>query len=164
MPEPAFVIRPFQRDDAEAFAALNRRWINEFFNLEQEDLRVFADPQNVIIAPGGYIAMAQMGDRAIGTGALMARHDMHNRPLQRVELVKMATAPDAQGMGVGGALLDHLIAKAQSMGAASIWLETNDRLAAATRLYKTKGFEALSPKDQHPTPYSRCNLQMELTF
>ncbi len=94
----------------------------------------------------------------------MVRHDVNDRPLQRLELVKMATAPDAQGMGVGGALLDHLIAKARNMGAASIWLETNDRLAAATRLYKTKGFLALSPEEQHPTPYSRCNLQMELAF
>ena len=65
---------------------------------------------------------------------------------------------------MGSAVLDYLIAIARERGAEAIWLETNDRLGAATRLYDRKGFKPLSKDEEHPTPYSRCNLQMVLTL
>ena len=79
-----------------------------------------------------------------------------------LEVVKMATDPDAQGHGLGGAIMDYLIDCALQAGAAALWLETNDKLAAATRLYERKGFKRLTDAEQWPTPYERCNLQMAL--
>jgi len=156
-----YEVRAFQPGDAGAFADLNRRWIDEHFGMEEEDTRVLSAPQSAILDPGGYIAIAQMAGEVVGTGALMVpAGGSGSGPW--VELVKMATSPLAQGQGVGGAVLDHLIEVARTRGAEAIWLETNDKLAAATRLYDRKGFKALTPDEEHPTPYSRCNLQMVL--
>jgi len=74
----------------------------------------------------------------------------------------MATDPSAQGKGIGAAILDRLVDQAVSIGATRIWLETNDQLAAATSLYKRKGFVALAQDELWDTPYARCNLQMVL--
>ena len=161
MAKPPFSIRPFAPGDADAFAALNRRWIEEYFGMEDEDRRVLEAPEAAILAPGGYIAIAEAEGAAIGTGALMVPHAAHGE-IDLVELVKMATDPRAQGQGVGSALLDHLIAHARALGANRIWLETNDALSAATHLYRKKGFRALGRGELLPTPFSRCNLQMML--
>lgn len=159
----AIAIRAFRPGDGGAFALLNRRWIEEVFGMEEEDRRVLNSPDTAILEPGGYIAMAQLAGEIVGTGALMIPHGEHSGS-NWLDLVKMATSPSAQGKGVGGAVLDHLITIARKRGAEAIWLETNDKLATATRLYARKGFRALSQDEENPTPYSRCNLQMVLTL
>ncbi|MEM1195509.1 MAG: GNAT family N-acetyltransferase [Pseudomonadota bacterium] len=161
MAEPGFRVRAFQTGDAPAFAALNRRWIERYFGMEDQDHRMLEEPEAVILKPGGYIAMAEANGTVIATGALMAAKRT-TRGTRLMELVKMATDPSAQGQGVGSAVIDHLIDVVHTRDADEIWLETNDTLTAATALYRRKGFRALSPGEEHPTPYSRCNLQMVL--
>jgi len=154
----SLTIRPFQPDDAAIFVRLNQRWIEAYFGMEEEDRRVLSSPKEAIIDQGGYIAMALLGDEVVGTGALM----MSVGHPGVMELVKMATDPNAQGRGVASAVIDHLVPVARGKHAGQIWLETNDKLKAATALYKRKGFRALEAEELHPTPYSRCNLQMVL--
>ena len=161
MAEQSYTIRAFEPGDAAAFAALNRRWIEEFFGMEDEDRRVLHAPEESFLKRGGYIAIAEENGQAIGTGALILPETKAGE-IRWGEMVKMATDPASQGKGVGGAVLDHLIAFARTSGVEKIWLETNDRLTAATALYQRKGFRALGPDEEHPTPYSRCNLQMVL--
>ena len=153
-------IRPYHTGDAQHFARLNRRWIQEFFGMESEDNRVLSAPEAEILDPGGHIAIAELEGEIVGTGALQVPEP----PSKWLELVKMATDPAAQGKGVGSAVLDYLIAIARERGAEAIWFETNDRFGAATRLYDRKGTKPLSKDEEHPTPYSRCNLQMVLTL
>lgn len=161
MADREFTVRAFEPSDAHAFAQLNLRWIKEHFGIEDEDNRMLSEPKATILDPGGYVAIAESHGQAIGTGALMVPHSP-SKEHPWLELVKMATDPRAQGKGVGAAVLDHLIDIARDRGVEAIWLETNDKLAAATRLYARKGFKPLSKEDEHPTPYSRCNLQMVL--
>ena len=161
MADRDFTVRAFRPSDAQAFAQLNLRWIKEHFGVEDEDNRMLNEPAATILDPGGYIAIAECNGAAIRTGALMVPHTP-SKEHPWLELVKMATDPSAQGKGVGSAVLDHLIGIARDRGVEAIWLETNDKLAAATRLYARKGFKPLSKEDEHPTPYSRCNLQMVL--
>lgn len=155
-------VRAFKACDADAFASLNLRWIKEYFGVEGEDQRVLTDPNAAIIEPGGYIAIAEIDGAIVGTGAIKHPADPSNHGEGWMELVKMATDPAAQGKGVGMAVLQHLIEQARRGGATHLWLETNDRLQAATRLYARAGFQPLSDEETHPTPYSRCNLQMVL--
>lgn len=131
--------------------------------MEDEDRRILNYPTSCIISPGGYIAIAEENGGVIGTGGLMVPAS-ENEPSETLEIVKMATAPNAQGKGVGQALLNHLIEVARARGAKYLWLETNDKLAAATRLYARTGFRALQPDELRATPYSRCNLQMILAL
>ena len=55
-----------------------------------------------------------------------------------------------------------LIEQGRDMGGDAIWLETNDDLKAAIRLYERNGFQHLSEAALWPTPYARCNVQMVL--
>lgn len=154
----------FKLADAPAFAALNRRWIEEMFGMEEKDRRQLEHPQITILDPGGYIAVADASGWVVGTGAFLPAAHAPDDGHTWFEIVKMATDPSAQGQGIGAAILDQLIDEARSRGADRIWLETNRQLEAATALYERKGFVALEEGDQWETPYERCNLQMTLTL
>ncbi|WP_244950810.1 GNAT family N-acetyltransferase [Pedobacter suwonensis] len=77
------------------------------------------------------------------------------------ELAKMAVSPKAQGKNVGFLLAKAIIEKAKSLGAAKIYLESNTILKPAINLYHKLGFQKVPGK---PTPYARCNIQMELNL
>lgn len=156
------IVRSFRQGDEAAFAALNFRWIDELFGAEEEDRRLLENPQAMILDRGGYIAIAENEGSVVGTGALLIASHPPRGGDQWGEIVKMATDPNAQGKGVGGAVIDHLIKQARAKEMAGLWLETNDRLKAATALYERKGFERLSAGELWETPYARCNLQMVL--
>ena len=156
----SLTVRPFRDDDAEAFRELNLRWIREFFGVEESDSMQLDDPRRAILEQGGTIAIAELNGRPVGCGALVPPHHVPDDGRQWLELVKMATDPSAQGKGVASAVLDFLFDAAQKQGCNAIWLETNDRLVAATRLYERKGFRRLACDELWPTPYERCNLQM----
>ena len=155
-------LRDFQLADAPAFAALNRRWIDEMFGMEEKDRRQLEHPKNAILDPGGYIAVADASGWVVGTGAILPAHDAPDDGHSWMEVVKMATDPSAQGQGIGSAVLDRLVEEAQTRGSDRIWLETNRQLEAATAIYERKGFVALADDEVWETPYDRCNLQMVL--
>jgi len=153
------ILREFEPADGPAFAALNRRWIEESFQVAEADSNQLGDPQGTILSAGGAIVMAMEGTRAIGTGAVVPAH---HAPDDRNwwEIIKMATDPVAQGKGVGEKVIRRLVSVAHERGADALWLETNDILTAAVRLYERVGFRSLECEEFWPTPYDRCNLQM----
>jgi len=155
-----WTIRDFSSADAPAFAALNRRWIDEMFGVEEEDLRVLGHPEDEIIAKGGYITVADQNGWVVGTGAIIPPHHNPQDGQKWLEIVKMATDPSAQGRGIGTAVLDRLVDYARAEDAQALWLETNSKLEAATALYQKTGFRMLDSEECWPTPYDRCNLQM----
>lgn len=157
-----WTVRPFQPSDGPAFAALNRRWIGELFELEDKDVQQLDHPQSSILDKGGHIAMADAGGWVVGTGAILPAALAPDDGQRWMEVVKMTTDLAAQRSGVGSAILQQLIEYARTQGADAVWLETNSRLAAATALYEKFGFQQLDGDDLWPTPYQRCNLQMTL--
>ena len=156
------IIRHFRDGDEYDFAALNLRWIREFFGVEESDSTQLNDPRGVILDKGGMIAIAELDGTAVGTAALMQPHHQPDDGLKWLEMVKMATDPRVQGQGIAAQVIDFLVDQARTRGTDAIWLETNDRLDAATRLYERKGFRKLACAELWPTPYERCNLQMVL--
>lgn len=156
------LVRRFAIEDANDFAGLNLRWIEEMFGVEESDRKQLEDPLGSILKPGGVIAVAELDGRVVGCGALVPPHHAPDDGSVWLELVKMATDPDVQRNGIGSRILDYLIDLAKSRGCEAIWLETNDQLDSATRLYERKGFRRLREREFWPTPYMRCNLQMVL--
>jgi GNAT superfamily N-acetyltransferase len=75
-------------------------------------------------------------------------------------LISMWVAPEARGKGVGGALVDAVIAWARAEGLARLQLEVVDDNAPAIALYARKGFVQTGPsvrcapprehKSEHP--------------
>lgn len=152
------VIRKYQAGDAAAFRALNEIWIEKYFALEEEDRLKLGDPEGQIIAKGGQVIMAIEDGRPIGCCALLA--EGHNV----FELGKMAVDEQLRGRGIGRKLLEFAIAEARQMGAKTIILGSNTKLANAVHLYESVGFQHVPPEELPPSPYSRANVHMRLSL
>jgi GNAT superfamily N-acetyltransferase len=151
-------IRRFREEDAAAFYGLNVAWIEKLFVMEDADRAALGDPTGYILAKGGHIFMAFLGDRAVGTCALI-----RTRPGE-FEVAKMAVSEEARGVGIGRRLLEFAVAEARMLGAERLSLETNRTLGPAIRLYETTGFRHLPPERVVPSPYARANVFMEMVL
>jgi|APSaa5957512535_1039671.scaffolds.fasta_scaffold53304_2 GNAT superfamily N-acetyltransferase len=143
----------YNSQHAAAFRDLNYEWIEKYFDVEESDRVMLEAPQEYIIDKGGYIVMALYQNEVVGTCALIK----HNE--DRFELAKMAVADEAKGLGIGYLIGLHLFDISRSLGAKSLFLESNTRLEPAINLYKKLGFERIVGE---PSPYERCNIQMEI--
>lgn len=140
---------------AQAFYDINKEWIDQYFTMEPIDEAVLGDPQTHIITPGGEIWVALLEQKPVGVCALMPDHDQAGV----YELTKMGILPEAQGHGIGYALGLAVLDGARRLKAKKVYLESNTVLTPAIRLYRKLGFKEF--KGRH-SPYSRCNIQMEI--
>lgn len=139
-----------------AFKALNERWIRDIFKMvEDADLYELDHPMEHIINKGGYIFMAELDGKPVGSFAMMKS----GNPKYDYELVKFAVDPSAQGHRIGSRLLQHCIDKAKSSGARHLFLESNHNNAAAVHLYEKFGFHRIPVRH---SDYARCDIQMEM--
>jgi len=145
----------YQPKYKEVFKKLNEEWISTYFKMEEMDIKSLNNPQSYILDKGGEILVALYEDIPLGVCALIKMEDNQHD----FELAKMAVSPKAQGKGLGSLLGKAIIEKAKHLGASTIYLESNTVLETAIFLYKKLGFKKITEKH---TPYSRCNIQMEL--
>lgn len=136
------------------FKQLNVEWIERYFRVEEADLKALDHPEEYILQRGGYIFLACYQDRIVGTCALLLLDD------GSFELAKMAVSPAVQGLGIGLRLGEAAIAHARRLGARRLYLESNTKLTPALQLYHKLGFRKTVAGQ--PSPYERCNIQMEL--
>ena len=73
----------------------------------------------------------------------------------------MTVAESCRGAGIGRRLLEKAVAESRASGAHRLYLETNDKLTPAVRLYESMGFRHLPPERIVPSPYDRANVYME---
>lgn len=139
----------------QAFKSLNEEWISSYFVMEESDFKALDHPQEYILDKGGAILVALYDGEPLGVCALIKMNDGE----YDFELAKMAVSPKAQGKNIGFILASAIIERAKSLGASKIYLESNTILKPAINLYHKLGFQKIAGK---PTPYSRCNIQMEL--
>lgn len=71
------------------------------------------------------------------------------------EVRALAVAPDAQGSGVGAALLHGVVERARKTGVGHLVLCTMTEMRAAHRLYERAGFVRLPDRDWSPEPGAR---------
>ena len=136
------------------FERLNREWIEREFEIESHDEAVFASPQEYVITRGGFIFMAEHADRIVGTCAAIHLGE------GVFELAKLAVTGSAQGLGLGRALCEKIIAEAKRRGARELIITTNTKLDVALQLYEKLGF--VKAPDKHHERYKRCNLSLVL--
>jgi GNAT superfamily N-acetyltransferase len=144
----------FSPAHAEAFARLNREWIERLFSVEAEDERLFADPAREIVDAGGQIFFAIEAGRVLGTAALIVHGS------DAFELAKMAVTPAAQGRGIGRLLMNRAIDYARGLGKRELMLITNSALTPALTLYRSVGFERLP--DLKDKRFARGDVEMVL--
>lgn len=137
----------------DAFARLNREWLERYFRVEPIDEAVLSDPQSKVLADGGVILYAVIGGDAVGTVAL--KHSGAGV----YELTKMAVTAAAQGRGLGRLLMDAAIVRFADIDGKKLFLESHDSLKPALALYESAGFRH-SPRP-HDSDYQRSNVYME---
>ena len=144
-----------------AFAELNYQWIEQYFEVEEEDRKALENPEGYALDPGGeiFFVVERSGNQtqAVGTVAMVPHGQTPEGPV--FELAKMAVHPNCQGRGYSRLLMEACVAFARSRNAAEIMLVTNDVLAPALGLYRSAGFQLVEMADQR---YERGNTQMRL--
>jgi len=113
-PLPIVTLETFSDALQPAFAALNREWIEKYFELEPTDREQLDQPRRHIIDAGGEIFVLLENGVAKGTCA-MCRVDERT-----FELAKMAVSPSSQGRGYGHRLMEAAITFARARGAARL--------------------------------------------
>ena len=149
----AVEIIPYEPAHATAFKALNQRWIEEYFVMEQADHDSLDNPQSYILDKGGEIWVARYEGRIVGVCALIKMNDERFD----YEMAKMAVDPSAQGKSIGYLLGKKIMERAAALGGRNVYLDSNTRLVPALRLYEKLGFRKVQGI---VSPYDRCNIQM----
>ena len=150
---PVEVVR-FRPDLAQCFESLNREWIEEYFEIEEADLVIFADPFKEIVEPGGQIFFVIVDGKPVGTCAVVRLND------HVFELAKMAVSSEARGRGYGDLLISSVINFAKEAGAERLILVSNTQLKPAIALYEKHGFQSVPITNAED--YKRVDIQMEL--
>jgi DNA-binding MarR family transcriptional regulator/GNAT superfamily N-acetyltransferase len=146
---------PYEPKYQPAFKQLNEDWITQYFKMEETDYKSLDHPKEYILDKGGYILIALYKNEPVGACALIK---MDGRTF---ELAKMAVSANAKGKGIGWILGNAAIEKARQQGAGKLYLESNTILKPAISLYHKLGFKKVTGI---PSPYERCNIQMELSI
>lgn len=151
--QQAIRVVDFQPEHHGAFRALNVAWIEKHWMLEDADFEILDHPIEKVLDKQGHIFIALSAQHVLGTCALLKMSD------GGYELAKMAVAESARGQGIGYLLGLESIARAKKLKANRIFLESNTILKPAIELYRKLGFKEIIG---HDSPYTRCNIQMEL--
>lgn len=114
--------------------------LTHYFQIEPEDLRVFAQPERESSRTGQNF-LAMLGREGIGTIGL-------EREAKGVyAVIKMTVDESYRGLGIGRGLLEHAIEEFERLKGKQLFLETNSKLRPAQQLYENMGFvKQPSPK------------------
>ncbi len=137
------------------FDALNRAWIEEWFQMEAVDEWVLTNPDKALLEPGGAIFMAEWEGKPVGTVALRKVDE------DSYEFTKMAVDPAYRRRGIAEELTRASFLHAAILGAKEIILYSNTKNEAAIRLYERIGFQHLPVE---PGVYERANVKMRISI
>ena len=146
----------FKTKFSDQFRDINYDWLEKYFEVEPYDRIVLNDPQGQVIKRGGYIFMARVDDKIVGTCALLKHTD------KKYELAKMGVYETHQGLGIGRLLTKTAIDKARQVGGEVLVLATSRLLPAANKLYQSMGFKETDIDAIGPLPYRRESIVMVL--
>lgn len=155
-PAADFSIVEYSDALADAFHDINAQWIHSMYRMEDVDRDVLEHPRERIIDPGGvilFVAAKPLG--IVGTCALRKSGP------REFELTKMGVLEAARGLKAGEYLLAAVIARAQALGAQTLYLLSNRRSEAAIHLYEKMGFvHDADIMREHGAHYERCDVAM----
>src|SRR5262245_50943554 len=106
----SIVILTYKDRHAAAFNRLNRAWLEEHSLLEDGDRKQLEQPRESILAKGGELFIAVMGEEVVGSCAVIP-HDVGV-----VELAKLAVDTLVRGHGLGRRLTETALAWARGRG------------------------------------------------
>ena len=137
----------------EIYKELAMEWLNKYNLYEHEDELILNNPEKLILNKGGYIFLAKLNEKVIGTVSLI--------PVENgvFELAKLAVTKNYQNNGIAKVLIEKAIQTAKKEDAEKILLYSNSKLKKAYHLYKEYGFKEININNNK---YETANLKMEL--
>ena len=148
-------IIPYEPRYQPDFKRLNLEWISQYFTVEQHDREQLDQPDVHVLPNDGQIFLATLNDQVVGCVAMV------NTGVTGFELAKMAVSPKVQGRGIGKQLCLVAIDYARQLGVKTVWLESNRVLTPALTMYRSVGFREVPSVE---TPYTRCDIRMEMSL
>ena len=100
----------------------------------------------MFLPPVGRLLLAYRGDALAGCAGL------HTLSPSIAELKRMYVRPAYRRQGIGGALLDAVVAESRRMGIRTLRLDTSRHMPEAHALYRSKGFHEREPYDESEVP------------
>lgn len=161
MSNPSITIEHFKPELAHDFKRINQAWIEKYFEVEAEDMRVLNDPQKYLIDTGGVILFARFQPDSDNTGDIIAACALKKWADDEYELSKMGVVEGYQGLGVGKTLALAVIEEAKKHGCRRLFLESNRKLSPAMKLYQQLGFKEFTNHESR-VDYHRCDIVMEM--
>ncbi len=149
-------IVPYHKKYKKDFKKLNIEWLEKYFTVEPVDKKIINSPEVEVINKGGKVFFALLNNEVVGTCAVIKV----NR--KTYELAKMAVTEKAQGKQIGKKLGLTVIGFVVSQKGKRIVLDTNYKLIAAIRLYRTLGF--VTVPFEYDNQYKRELIRMELNL
>ena len=151
--EPVLKIWVAGSDDYPLVEGLMREYI-DWLPLDASDLQdVEREMSEVSVEygpPKGLAVLAALDDDLAGVAGV------RRISIGVAELKRMWVRPTARRRGVGRWLADRAIAEARAMGYRSVRLDTiSDVRSEANHLYKSLGFDDVSPYQTNPLPAAR---------
>jgi GNAT superfamily N-acetyltransferase len=127
-------IRPAGPDDVETLRALIAAM---GYQVSSQDLHTRLQ----VLPEGHAVYVAESGSNGIGWIHVVISHSLISGP--RAELAGLAVAPQAQGLGVGSALLSVAEKWAAQRDVRTIYLRSGAERKEAHAFYLTRGYEAV---------------------
>jgi ribosomal protein S18 acetylase RimI-like enzyme len=146
-------IVPFTNEYMPYFTALNKAWLQKYFEIEPIDSLMLENPKQYFLDKGGFIFFALYNEEVAGTFALQKVDDTI------FELSKMAVDDNFKGKAIGNAMMQFCLDEAERLHLKKIILYSNTKLAPAIHLYKKYGFKEIP---NFVSEYKRANIKMEI--
>jgi GNAT superfamily N-acetyltransferase len=144
------IVRETRSDSPEADGLLER-YLDEreaTFPAAQGSYSRKRTPAAEFVAPNGTFVTAFVDDAPVGCGGL--RRIADDGSDVRFEVKHVFVDPSVRGLGVASAIMDALEAAGRRFGATSIVLDTNDALVAAGAMYRSRGYQRVTPFNDNP--------------
>lgn len=136
-----------------AVREISLAWLKKYDLLEDVDLVMLENLREKIVDRGGHVYVALYDNKPAGTISLMPAEN------NAFEILKYGVSENFRRLGIGQALMQHVIKVSKFAGKSKIILCTNHQLSAAIRIYEQFGF-ILVPYGK--TEYEMSDMKMEL--
>lgn len=150
-------IETYKPEYKEAFIAMNLAWIEEMFQVEDEDRMVLGSIEERL-ANGGEIFFA-INDE----GEIMASCMVAPLPSGEWEIEKFAAKKEFAGQGAGKACLQACMDFIKEKQIQKVIIASNRKCVSAIHLYRKFGFIEI-PVDKNKFPYERADIAFEQYF
>lgn len=154
------LVRDMRENEADRAAVRELFWeylqwangkVNDEFNVNFDIASMLEDDManlEKFSPPEGRIVLAFISGRIVGLGCL--------KPLKPGvgEIKRMYLRPEARGAGLGRAVLNALLAHAESARYTQVWLDSAGFMESAHSLYRSAGFSDIDPYPESEIPQS----------